>query len=48
MGLKNIPDFKELCFINKDHAQCDFLSKSSQISKLIFFRLKILLIITQL
>ena len=21
MGLKNIPDFKELCFINKDHAQ---------------------------
>ena len=29
-------DFKELRFINKDHAQCDLLLKSSQISKLNF------------
>ena len=29
-------DFREICFINKDHAQCDLLFKSSQISKLIF------------
>ena len=50
MGLKNMPDFMELCFINKDHAQYDLLFKSSQISKvgLKIFRLQILLIITQL
>ena len=35
-GVKNISDFSELCFINKDHALCDLLFKSSQISKLIF------------
>ena len=32
-------DFRELCFINKNHAQCDLLFKCSQISKL-FFRAK--------
>ena len=36
MGLKNMSDFRESCFINKDHAQCDLLFKSLQISKLDF------------
>ena len=34
--LENMSDFRELCFRNKDHAQCDLLFKSSQISKLNF------------
>ena len=36
MELKNMPDFRKLCFIYKDYARCDLLFKSSQISKLIF------------
>ena len=24
---KNMSDFRELCFINRDHAQCDLLFK---------------------
>ena len=36
MGLKNMSNFRELGFINNDHAQCDLLFKSSQVSKLIF------------
>ena len=36
LGLKNMSDFRELCFINKDHAQCHLFFKSSQISKLDF------------
>ena len=43
MELKNMPDFRKLCFIYKDYARCDLLFKTN------FFRLKILLIkITQL
>ena len=33
---KNMSAFRELYFINKDHAQCDLLLKSSQRSKLNF------------
>ena len=32
-GTKNMFDNRELCFANKDNAQCDLLFKSSQISK---------------
>ena len=38
MGLKNISDFREFY---KDHAQCDLLFKSSQISKRPFVNLGI-------
>ena len=34
MGLKNMPDFRVMFY--KDHAQCDLLFKSSNISKLNF------------
>ena len=33
---KKMSAFRELCFINKDHARCDLLLKSSQRSKLNF------------
>ena len=35
-GIKKKVNFRELCFINKDHAQCGLMFKSSQISKLNF------------
>ena len=35
-GIRKKVNFRELCFINKDHAQCDLMFKSSQISKLNF------------
>ena len=35
-GIKHMSNFRELYFINKDQAQCDLLSKSSQISRLKF------------
>ena len=35
-GIKKMSDYRKLCFIDKDHAQFDFLFKSSQISKLNF------------
>ena len=34
MGLKYVSDFRELCFINKDHETRDLLFKSSLIYKL--------------
>ena len=35
-GIKKRSNFRESCFVNKHHAQCDLLLKSSQISKLTF------------